>query len=160
MIKLVIIASSRQAIKNLQKKYFTRQSMTTQNGSYSSSLSVRVGNGEKYKFYNNYYIEIEGSYHKITRGYNSHDGYYNIYCICQNLIEIVNNYYDIELPEMRHWFLQRIDIAICYDLAENENVRKYINNLSMCQYPRRNIKTYQDESIYLTREYNNIKNIQ
>lgn len=101
-----------------------------------------------------------GSYHKVINGYNSHNGYYNIYSICSNLIQIVNNYYDIELPSMQHWFLQRIDIAICYDLQNNENVRKYINNLTMCQYPRRNIKTYQDESIYLTRYYNNIKNIQ
>lgn len=28
-------------------------------GSYSSSLSVRVGKGEKYKFIGKYYIEIE-----------------------------------------------------------------------------------------------------
>lgn len=63
----------------------------------------------------------------------------------------MNDYYGIGLPSIQHWFLQRIDIAICYDLKTNENVRKYINNLSMCQYPRRNIKTYQDESIYLTR---------
>lgn len=28
-------------------------------GSYSSSLSVRVGEGIRYKFINNYYIEIE-----------------------------------------------------------------------------------------------------
>ncbi len=83
-------------------------------------------------------------------GYNSHNGYYNIYSICNNLIEIVNNYYNIRLPKVQHWFIQRIDIAICYDLKNNENVRKYINNLSMCQYPRRNLKTYQDESIYLT----------
>ena len=63
----------------------------------------------------------------------------------------MNNYYNIKLPIIQHWFLQRCDIAICYDLQKNENVRKYINNLTMCQYPRRNIKTYQDESIYLTR---------
>ncbi len=107
-----------------------------------------------------YYIEIEGSYHKITNGYNSHNGYYNIYSICSNLIQIVNNYYKIQLPTIQHWFLQRIDIAICYDLQTNDKVRKYINNLTMCQYPRRNIKTYQDESIYLTRKYNNTKNIQ
>ena len=30
-------------------------------GSYDSSLSVRVGEGIKYKFTNGYYIEIEGS---------------------------------------------------------------------------------------------------
>ncbi len=28
-------------------------------GSYQSSLCVRIGNGLKYKFTNNYYIEIE-----------------------------------------------------------------------------------------------------
>lgn len=33
--------------------------MTIWNGSYSSSLSVRVGNGTKYKFIGQYYIEIE-----------------------------------------------------------------------------------------------------
>lgn len=97
-----------------------------------------------------YYIEIEGSYHKLINGYNSHNGYYNLISICSNLITIVNNYYDVLLPAIQHWFLQRIDIAICYDLENNENVQKYINNLSMCHYPRRNIKTYQDESIYLT----------
>lgn len=104
--------------------------------------------------------KLNGSYHKIINGYNSHNGFYNVYMICKNLIQIVCNYYDIKLPDIRHWFLQRIDIAICYDLQNNENVRKYINNLTMCQYPRRNIKTYQDESIYLTRKYNNIKDIQ
>jgi len=119
-------------------------------GSYSSSLSVRVGEGIKYKFIGQYYIEIEGSYHKLKMGYNSHNGFYNVSSICKNLIEIVNTAYNINLPSLKHWFLQRIDIAICYDLGNNVNVRNYINNLSMCNYPRRNIKTYQDESIYLT----------
>jgi len=54
----------------------------------------------------------------------------------------------VKLPNIKHWFLQRIDIAIVYDLCSNSNVRTYINNLSLCNYPRRNIKHYQDESIY------------
>lgn len=103
---------------------------------------------------------MNGSYHKLTNGYNSHNGYYNLYSICEKLIEIVNNYYEIKLPNTQHWFLQRCDIAICFDLEENENVRKYINNLSMCQYPKRNLKTYQDESIYLTRNNNYIEDLQ
>lgn len=119
-------------------------------GSYSSSLSVRVGEGIKYKFINMYYIEIEGSYHKLKRGYNSHNGFYNIAEITMQLIKLVESAYDIKLPELKHWFLQRIDIAICFDLGNNENVRRYINNLSLCSYPRRNIKHYQDESIYMT----------
>ena len=119
-------------------------------GSYSSKLSVRVGQGVKYKFIDNYYIEIEGSYHKLMKGYNSHDGYYNLYSVCKKLVDMVSDYYEIVLPSMRHWFLQRVDIAICFDLHTNENVRNYINNLSMCNYPRRNLKFYQDESLYLT----------
>ena len=119
-------------------------------GSYSSSLSVRVGEGAKYNFQNNYYIEIEGSYHKIKRGYNSHNGFYNLIDMSIKLIELVNKSYNVKLPNIHHWFLQRVDIAICYDLEENKNVRSYINSLSLCNYPRRNLKFYQDESIYLT----------
>ena len=117
-------------------------------GSYSSSLSVRVGSGVKYKFVNMYYIEIEGSYHKIMKGYNSHNGFYNLLEIVNYLIKAVEYSYNIELPGIGHWFLQRCDIAICYDLSTNDNVRQYINNLSFCNYPRRNLKHYQDESIY------------
>lgn len=119
-------------------------------GSYSSSLSVRVGSGVKYKFIDKYYIEIEGSYHKIMRGYNSHDGFYNLSEIVKYLIGAVEYFYNIKLPMLGHWFLQRCDIAICFDLSENSKVRQYINNLSFCHYPRRKIKHYQDESIYLT----------
>lgn len=118
-------------------------------GSYSSSLSVRVGSGAKYKFVNMYYIEIEGSYHKVINGYNSHNGFYNLQSIVNWLIGAIENAYNIKLPTLKHWFLQRIDIAICFDLGTNEDVRKYINNLSLCSFPRRNnIKHYQDESIY------------
>ena len=117
-------------------------------GSFSSSLSVRVGSGVKYKFVNMFYLEIEGSYHKIMNGYNSHNGYYNLVSIVKWLIGAVENTYNISLPGLNHWFLQRIDIAICFDLITNDKVRKYINNLALCSYPRRNIKHYQDESIY------------
>ena len=55
-------------------------------GSYDSSLSVRVGEGIKYRFTNGYYIEVEGSYHKLTKGYNSHNGYYNLIEISGNCI--------------------------------------------------------------------------
>ena len=48
-------------------------------GSFSSKLSVRVGCGAKYHFVDlGYFIEIEGSYHKLVKGYNSHNGYYDI----------------------------------------------------------------------------------
>lgn len=117
-------------------------------GSFDNSISVRVGTGAKYKFINMYYLEIEGSYHKIINGYNSHNGYYNLVSIVKWFISAVEYSYGVILPSLSHWFLQRIDIAIVFDLENNDDVRKYINNLSLCNYPRRNIKHYQDESIY------------
>lgn len=119
-------------------------------GSYSSSLSVRVGEGEKYKFIKMYYIEIEGSYHKLIRGYNSHNGFCNLLYISHQLIKMVENAYKIKLPKITHWFLQRVDIAICYNLHTQENIETYINNLRFCNFPKRKVKHYEGESLYLT----------
>lgn len=118
-------------------------------GNLNSSLSIRVGDGTKYNFINKYYIEIEGSYHKFVMGYNSHDGFYNLQLICINLINIVEKNYNVKLPNYNHWFLQRVDIAICYDLEKQDNIKLYINNLSKCNFPRRNLKYYENESIYI-----------
>lgn len=120
-------------------------------GSYSSKLSVRVGCGVKYGFVNQgYFIEIEGSYHKIVKGYNSHNGYYDLQFISESLINMVELSYNVKLPLISDWFLQRCDIAICFDLDNQENVKSYINSLSRCNYPRRNAKFFYDESIYLS----------
>lgn len=120
-------------------------------GSFDSRLSVRVGCGSKYNFVNKgYFIEIEGSYHKICKGYNSHNGYCDLEFIAYNLIQMVELSYSINLPSFDNWFLQRCDIAISYDLQNQKNVKSYINSLSRCKYPRRNIKFYYDESLYLS----------
>lgn len=120
-------------------------------GSYDSRLSVRVDCGAKYNFSSlGYCIEIEGSYHKIVLGYNSHNGYCDLEFIVQNLIQMVEIDYNISLPSIDKWYLQRCDIAICYDLENQENVKSYINSLSRCSYPRRNVKFFYDESLYLS----------
>lgn len=120
-------------------------------GSYDSKLSVRVDSGVKYQFVDKgYCIEIEGSYHKIVQGYNSHNGYCDLEFITENLIQMVELAYNIELPELENWYLQRCDVAICYDLENQENVKSYINSLSRCSYPRRNAKFFYDESLYLS----------
>ena len=120
-------------------------------GSYSSSLSIRVDCGAKYGFADlGYCMEIEGSYHKIVKGYNSHNGYYDLEFISKSLIQMVELTYNIELPLYENWFIQRADIAICYDLNNQENVKSYINSLSRCNYPRRNAKFFYDESLYLS----------
>ena len=112
---------------------------------------MRVGCGVKYGFVNKgYFIEIEGSYHKIVKGYNSHNGYYDLQFISESLINMVELSYNIKLPDIDNWYLQRCDIAICFDLENQNNVKSYINSLSRCNYPRRNAKFFYDESIYLS----------
>lgn len=117
-------------------------------GSYSSSVNIRIGEGDMYGFKDKKYLSIEGSYHKLILGYNSHNGFYDFLNICKWFISAVEYDFNIELPNFKHWFLNRIDISIVYDLENNKNVCDYINNLRFCRYPKRNIKHYQDESIY------------
>lgn len=119
-------------------------------GSYSNTINIRTGEGATYGFKDKKYLSIEGSYHKLVNGYNSHNGYYNLQEIVRFFISAVSYDFQVELPSIKHWFLQRCDIAIVFDLNFNENVCKYINNLSLCSYPRRNMKFYPNESIYVS----------
>lgn len=114
-------------------------------GSYDSSLSVRVVQAI-YGF--DYVLIIEGSYHKIMQGQNAHNGYYNLYTISQKLIELLEYNYNIKLPDVKHWFVNRIDISICFDLKDNKNVCNYINNINLCRYPRRKFEYHINESVY------------
>ena len=116
-------------------------------GSYSSSLSVRVMSASVYGFLG-YVLIVEGSYHKIMKGQNAYDGYSNLQEVALGLIKLVENAYKIKLPTLRHWGLQRVDVTNCYDLFENSLVCRYINNLAKCKYPRRKVKVFDDESIY------------
>ena len=120
-------------------------------GSFDNRLSVRVDSGVKYGFVNKgYCIEIEGSLHKYIKGFNAYDGFYDLLYVCKTMIKITEDTYFIKLPDIENWFLQRCDIAICYDLNNQENVQKYINSLSSCKFPRRNSKFFYNESLYLS----------
>lgn len=120
-------------------------------GSYDNRLSVRVDSGVKYSFSNKgYCIEIEGSLHKFLKGYNSFNGYYDLEFVCRAMIRIAELSYFVKLPDYDFWYLQRCDVAICYNLHTQENVQKYINSLSSCKYPRRCPKFFFNESLYLS----------
>ncbi len=116
-------------------------------GTFDSRLSVRVGDSSRYGF-NGYYIEAECSYHKLVRGHNCFDGFYNIQEICLGIINLIENGFSIKLPGLSHWFLSRIDITKVYNLGTNKNVQKYINYFRTLSFPRRNLKFYEGESIY------------
>ncbi len=116
-------------------------------GTYDSSLSVRVDEGNLYNL-KNYVLLVEGSYHKIIKGQNAYDGFSNIQEVVYGLIKLVENGYNVKLPKLKHWFLQRIDITRVFNLGNNLNVMQYINNFRLLKYPRRNLKFYENESIY------------
>ena len=126
-------------------------------GSYDSNFMVRLSVGAKYKFLNGYCIELEGSYHKMMLGHNAYDGYYNIQLICLNLIKLVEEKYEIKLPSIKHWFLQRVDITCTFDLNENSIVCNYINNLNLLSYPRRDKEFHKNETIYFPGKVTTLK---
>lgn len=118
-------------------------------GSYDSNFMVRMTSGIKYNFGDSYCIELEGSYHKMMLGHNAYDGFYDIKEICENLIILVEEKYEVKLPDLKKWFLQRVDITLTFDLEENTKVCRYINNLNLLSYPRRETKLYKDECLYV-----------
>ncbi len=125
-------------------------------GSFDSSLSVRVDEASRYGK-PGFVLEIEGSYHKIIKGHNAFGGFYNLCEIALNLKKLVENAYNVKLPGLQHWFLQRVDITRVFDLKSNENVRKYINSFRTLTYPRRNLKFYEDESVYVSGQTTTLK---
>lgn len=126
-------------------------------GSYSSSISVRVENGAMFRFVDSYCIIIEGSYHKFKKGYNSHNGFYDFQYLCNFLIGTIENYYKIELPQLFEWYVARVDVACVYDLDTQENIATYINNLKQCTFPKRKVRFYKDESLYCSGSSSTLK---
>ena len=128
-------------------------------GTYDSRLSVRVFSGSKYGFIykNSYCLEIEGSYHKIMKGQNAFNGYYSIQEITNGFITLVENAYNITLPSLNHWFFCSADLTKCFDLYNQNNVCKYINSLRYLSYPRRNIKFFENETLYCAGDVSTLK---
>ena len=117
----------------------------TVKGSYDSSLNCRP--------YENMHgiknvIELEGSYHKLVRGYNSHNGFYNIDDVVKGIISLCENAYNVSLPGVDSWYIQRIDLSYVYDLETQENVKNYINNNRYLVYPRRKTQYFLNECVY------------
>lgn len=115
-------------------------------GSYDSRMSVRVLECPAKSCY---ILQVECSYHKIVKGHNCFDGFYNLEEIVNGIIEMLSNKYSFSLPSVENWYLKRIDITKVFDLRTNEEVEKYINLFNTLSYPRR-AKSYfiPNESVY------------
>lgn len=141
---------TRCSFREETREIFYEISSDNLKGSYDSSLFVRADTGDKYGFPKDYILTIEGSCHKLMFGQNAYNGFYDLEMVVGILKEFVENAYNIKLPVYEKWYLQRVDIAKCFDLLTQERVVNYINSLSNLDFPRRNLKYYVDSCIYFT----------
>lgn len=123
-------------------------------GSYSSTLHFRVSEN---KHGIGYWLDLEGSYHKLTLGYNSHNGFYDIKAVCQGIIDLFSNAYKLKLPSLQNWYVNRIDISFVYDLLNQDNVCNYINNCRYLVYPRRRTQYFLNECVYFAGNRSTLK---
>ncbi|MBR5227683.1 MAG: hypothetical protein IKV94_03505 [Clostridia bacterium] len=100
---------------------------------------------------------MNGSYHKLCYGYNSHNGFYDIENVCQGMIDLFSNAYNLELPSFENWYVHRIDISFVYDLENQENVSNYINNCRYLVYPRRKTQYFLNECVYFAGSRSTLK---
>jgi len=122
--------------------------------SYSTSIIVSFADTSKYglppKYDNNMILSLECSLHKVIKSQNAYSGFYDFNEVVDTIINLTSDYFDIDLPPVDGWYLNKVDIAICKDLKNNEEVVKYINSLSRCSYPRRKVRFFADECLYIS----------
>ena len=120
-------------------------------GSYSTNMNINTEDtGIKYNLGPSPILVVEGSFHKWSKGYNSHNGYTNLSYILNKIIVNIEKDFNVRLPRFYKWYIQRVDISICYNLENQDNVKSYINNLSYMTYPRRKTRFYCNESLYFS----------
>lgn len=113
--------------------------------SYSNIISVRCNRYDV----DGIILDVECSLHKVLYGQNAYNGFYNLIEITNILIKILENSYDIVLPVVNDWYVQRIDVARVFDLENQKNIKDYLYKLSFLTYPKRKTKYYENESIYV-----------
>jgi hypothetical protein len=89
-------------------------------------------------------FRVEGSIHKAMHGHNVYGGPVDPreaigWLICQ-----VSCLLEVELPDLEHWFVKRLDVAECFDLGSLDNVRGWIRAKSLVVYPRREVHFWGD----------------
>lgn len=120
-------------------------------GSFDKTINIRPEDNSYLGLSGNGYILIvEGSYHKIVKGQNAYEGFYNLHTIINGFKELIENAINIKLPDFKHWNLIRADIAKCYNLENQENVKNYINSFRLLSYPRRKLRFFENESLYIS----------
>lgn len=96
------------------------------------------------------YIKIEYSVPKYLLGHNlssvSWDGVYSSIEMIRKDLKALS----VKLPSKKYIYLYRLDLCANYFLDAFEQCSNYVNYLSKFNYPRRKIRFYENESIYIS----------
>jgi II/X family phage/plasmid replication protein len=112
-------------------------------GSHSSSIHLRIFEGHEGR-----QLVVEGSVHKLALGHNvlgNADGFQER---AAELIASVSSQLELALAPPAEWSVQRVDVALLFDLGSPAAVQQFFRGMRGCVYPRRKVATYGLESIY------------
>lgn len=138
--KISYLQNTSQKFNESTGEIFYKISSDDLKGSFDSNVHVGVGVGSKYGFVDSYYCEIECSPHKVFKGQNAYDGFYDLTHIAIKVILLVEEKYNVELPPLDYWYCSRVDITKNFDLKNQKNVNQYIDSLKLLSFPRRESK--------------------
>lgn len=120
-------------------------------GSYDNKISIKIENTE---YVNGVqvqcepYIILEASVHKAILGHNVFGGPEDFQKSCEYLIKLVERLIQVELPNYKEWFVNRVDIAEVYELPSFEAVQEWFKGINTADFPRRAVTRYGLSGIY------------
>lgn len=144
----------KQAIDKSKDNTIIYEFSSGQVPSYNTSIVVSFADPGKYFLPPSYddkmVLSLECSLHKVLKMQNAYAGFYDFEYVAKKIISMTSEFFRVDLPEFEKWFVSKVDIAVCKDLGSNENVIKYINSLSRLSYPRRKLRFFADECLYVS----------
>lgn len=98
-------------------------------------------------------IKLEGSLHKALIGHNISNGPINsnFRAGCQWLVSEIEKLLEIEkiqLAPADEWWLNRVDVAECFEIGSPEAVSDFFKGLNNSDYPRRQVSRYGNTGLY------------
>jgi II/X family phage/plasmid replication protein len=103
------------------------------------------------------YVIIEGSVHKAMIGHNIWGGPTKFYECCLFLIYKVEQLLGVELPSFLDFFVERVDVARCFELPSFEAVQEWFRGVQSADYARRKVNRYGLETIFASGKSTTVK---
>ena len=92
------------------------------------------------------YLWLEGSVHKALMGHNVHGGPSDVVAPCSWFVEDLGDRLGVRLPPAAEWLAMRVDWAEVFRMPR-EAISAYVRSLNSCEFPRRSVHRYGDESL-------------